>query len=72
MTKMLERAFKKAASLPEPDQDALAEWLLQELESERRWQELFAKSQDGLSRLAAEALKEHRLAKTKRVNPRKL
>ena len=65
MTKMLERAFKKAASLPEPDQDALAEWLLQELESETRWQDLFAKSQDGLSRLAAEAREEHRLGKTK-------
>jgi len=64
MTKMLEKAFKKASSLPDSDQDALAEWLLKELESEARWQELFAKSQDGLSRLAAEALDEHRRVKT--------
>jgi hypothetical protein len=55
MTKMLDRAFKKASSLPESDQDGLAEWLLEEMESETRWQELFAKSQDVLSRLAAEA-----------------
>jgi hypothetical protein len=59
MTKMLEKAFKKASSLPAPDQDALAEWLLKEMESEARCQELFAKSQDGLSRLAAEVCIEH-------------
>ncbi|MGO8703292.1 MAG: hypothetical protein ACLQVA_05690 [Candidatus Brocadiia bacterium] len=72
MTKMLERTFKKAASLPESDQDALAEWLLQELGSETRWQDLFSKSQDRLSKLAAEALEEHRLGKTKRLDPGKL
>ncbi len=72
MTKMLERAFKKASSLSDSDQDALAEWLLKELESEARWQELFAKSQEGLSRLAAEALEEHRRGKTKRLDPGKL
>jgi hypothetical protein len=72
MTKMLEKAFKQASSLPAPDQDALAEWLLKELESETRWQELFAKSQDGLSRLAAEALDEHRRGKTKQLDPGKL
>jgi len=72
MRKMLERAFKKAASLPKPDQDALAKWLLKELESEARWQDLFAKSQPGLNRLAGEALEEHRLGKTKRLDPGKL
>jgi len=72
MTKMLEKAFKKASSLPDSDQDALAEWLLKELESEARWQELFAKSQDALSRLAEEALDEHRCGKTKRLDPGKL
>jgi hypothetical protein len=72
MTKMLEKAFKKASSLPASDQDALGEWLLKELESEARWQELFARSQHGLSRLAAEALDEHRRGKTKRLDPDKL
>jgi hypothetical protein len=72
MTKMLEKAFKKASALPEHDQDVLAEWLLEELKSEARWQELFAKSQDGLSRLAAEALDEHRRGKTKKLDPDKL
>ena len=62
MTTRLEQAFAKASKLPRTEQNALADWLLAELESERRWDELFANSQDVLSRLAAEALVEHRNA----------
>jgi len=64
MTAQLERAFAEAAKLPPQEQEALAHWLLTELESERRWTELFADSQRVLSRLAAEALAEHREGKT--------
>ena len=55
MTKLLEEAFRKASELPETEQDSLAKWLLEELESEREWDRLFAKSQDVLDRLAKEA-----------------
>lgn len=58
MTRRLSQAFAEAAQLPEPEQDALAEWLLAELESERRWEEAFANSTDVLDRLAEEALAE--------------
>ncbi len=64
MTRLLEQAFAEAALLPEGDQDALATALLAELESERRWDELFAKSPEVLQRLADEALAEHRAGKT--------
>ena len=65
MTKLLEEAFKKASELPETEQDSLAKWLLEELESEREWDRLFAQSQDALGRLAQKALEAHRQGKTK-------
>jgi hypothetical protein len=65
MTKLLEKAFEKASSLPAQEQDAIADWLLAELESEGRWANLFAGSQDALKSLASEALEEHRRGETK-------
>ena len=58
MTTLLEKAFGEAAKLPPEDQDALAEQLLADLESERRWAEAFARSQGKLALLADEALAE--------------
>lgn len=64
MTKLLEKAFSKASQLSPEDQDAFADWMLQELESEQKWSESFAKSQDTLEKLANEALAEHRAGET--------
>ena len=58
MTKLLERAFAEASKLPEKEQDVLARVVLDELASERRWDELFSASHDLLSKLADEALAE--------------
>jgi hypothetical protein len=60
MTQLLEKAFAEASSLPEADQNALAEWLLEEIRSERRWSKAFAESEDVLEKLADEALAEKR------------
>ncbi len=60
MTQLLEKAFGEASKLDVKDQDALAKWILEEIGSEQRWDELFASSQDELALLADEALKEHR------------
>ena len=60
MTKRLEQAFAEASKLSLPEQNALADWLLAELEAERGWGQLFADSQEVLSELAAEARAEHR------------
>ncbi len=40
MTKLLQREFEEASKLPEGKQDALGHILLEELASERRFQEL--------------------------------
>ena len=64
MTKLLEKAFKQASRLPEFDQNALAKWLLAELESDRRWAKAFAESEDILGRLADEAIQAKKKGKT--------
>ena len=64
MTRLLEKAFKDASKLPDIEQNALAKWLLQELESERKWGRAFAGSEDILGQLADEAIEAHRQGKT--------
>ncbi len=68
MTKLLEQAFAEANKLSEDEQDALANFLLRELASERRWARAFADSQDLLSQLADEALAEHHARETQALN----
>jgi hypothetical protein len=60
MTELLERAFAEASKLPASEQEALAQLILNELASERQWDEAFEKTSDLLARLADEALAEHR------------
>jgi hypothetical protein len=64
----MDQAIEKAKELPEQDQEAIAATILQEIESERRWNELFSRpeSEDLLTRLADEALAE---AKAGRARP---
>ena len=69
MTTRLEQAFAEASKLLPTEQDVVADWLLAELESERRWDKLFADSQDMLSKLAADVLAEHRNGKTQNLDP---
>jgi len=69
MTNLLEKAFNRASRLSPEDQDALAERLLAELESEERWTTAFESSEDILTSLADEALEEHRKGQTKPLDP---
>lgn len=64
MSQLMEKAFTEIKKLSEQEQDALAAWILEELESDRQWGEAFAASQDVLARLADEALAEHHAGKT--------
>jgi hypothetical protein len=68
MTKLLERAFKEASRLPEVEQNALAKWVIDELEAEGKWEKVFADSEDILDRLADEALAAHKQRKTKALS----
>jgi len=58
MTNLLEKALRKAARLPEAEQDRIAQVILDEIEDEARWQATFAQSQDQLAALARAAQEE--------------
>lgn len=59
MTALLRQAFEKlAAELPEHEQDAIANRLLDVIEDdERRWDKAFAETPEKAQRLADEALR---------------
>ena len=72
MEKLLEKAVSEASKLPESEQEAIGAWLLAEIESERRWSELFEKPGTVLERMADEALDEHTRGLTAPLDPDQL
>ena len=58
MTDLLAKAFAEASKLSEEEQNFIAHIIMAEIASEKRWDELFAQSQDLLSELAKEAISE--------------
>ncbi len=69
MTELLQKAFDRAATLPPEEQDAIATRLIDEIESECKWDDLFSRSQDLLEKMANEALAEHRRGLTEPLDP---
>lgn len=74
MSRLMEQAIKRIRELPEADQDALATILLQEIEAEQRWDELFARpeSADLLSRMADAASADARAGRARKLDPDEL
>jgi hypothetical protein len=73
MGKLLERAIEEAHKLSEDDQEAIGAWLLAEIESERRWDELFSRPASAtLERMAEEALADYRAGRTSPLDPDRL
>jgi len=69
MGNLLEKAFSAASRLPESEQEAIGAWLLAEIESERRWDMLFAQPGDALEGLADQALGEFHQGLTAPLDP---
>ena len=72
MTELLEQAIALLKNLPVNDQNAIAAMILEELEDEDQWDATFAKSQDTLAKLAAEAMAEYRAGTTQELDPETL
>ena len=70
MSQLVEQAFEKVRRMPEHDQEAIAAIILQEIESEQRWDALFARpeSADLLSRMADEALADARAGRARKLD----
>jgi hypothetical protein len=69
MTELLKKAFERASALPAEEQDRFGAWMLEELSSEQRWDELFARSPKLLEKLAAEAIAEDDAGLTEPLDP---
>ena len=65
MTKLLKKAFTEVSQLPDTEQNVMAKWMLLELAAEKKWEHIFAESEDILDLLADEALKANKQGKTK-------
>ena len=67
MSELIEQAIQKVKQLPEHDQESIASIILQEIDSEHRWEELFNRSESAgvLSRMADEALAEARAGRAR-------
>jgi len=73
MGKLFERAIEEAHKLSDDEQEAVGAWLLAEIESERRWDELFSgPPSQALERMAAEALEDFRAGRTSPLDPDRL
>ena len=62
MTKLAEQAWAALRELDDSEQDRLAQMVLEDIESERKWDELLAtpESQQMLEEWADEAMADHR------------
>jgi hypothetical protein len=72
LTKLLEKAIAELAKLPETQQDSMAQWILDELEDEARWDVAFADSLPQLEKLGKEALEDYQAGRTRDLDPDEL
>lgn len=72
MSKLLERAFEELSKLPEDQQENMAQWILDELEDELRWDQAFATSLPQLEKLGRKALEDYRAGRTQELHPDEL
>lgn len=69
MSSLVDEAFRQITKLPQDEQERLAQMILDEIHSERHWDEQFANSAESLEGLAEAALVEHRSRKTRPLDP---
>ena len=72
MTRTLDAAIAKLATLPPEEQDRVGHWLLDELRDDEHWAQQFRTSQDAVGKLAAEARSDRTAGWTTALDPEKL
>ena len=73
MGTLLDRAIEEAQKLPDAEQESIGAWLLAEIDSERKWDELFSRPpSETLERMAQEALEDYRAGRTMPLDPDRL
>jgi hypothetical protein len=64
MSKLLEQALEKVATLPDVEQDAIAAQILDAIADEHAWKAQFAAKRDVIRRMAREAIEEDAAGET--------
>lgn len=72
MTKLMEKAVEALRSLPEEQQDAVAGFVLSEIESDRQWSASSLRHADKLRKLADEAREDLRAGRASELDPERL
>ncbi len=72
MTTLLQKAFAQAQSLAPSEQDALAQLILEEMQSEDKWEAALAKSPEKLAKLGEKAWAEHEAGLSRPLDPEQL
>ena len=68
MTQALSAAVACAAKLPDEEQNVLAAIMLEEMESEQRWNALFSGSQNLLEQMASEAIQDFQAGRVQPID----
>ncbi len=72
-TDLLRKAFEKVSALPEHEQDAIAENLIEWIEADaRQWDAVLARRPEKLDKLAQRVRAEYLAGRTKPLDPDKL
>jgi hypothetical protein len=69
MVTLLEKAIEQLAKLPDEQQESMAQWILDELEDEQRWDRAFAASLPKLEKLGKKALDDYYAGRTQELDP---
>jgi hypothetical protein len=72
VSKLLEQAIAELAKLPETQQESMAQWILDEVADEARWDRAFAGSAPQLETLGKKALEDYHAGRTGELNPDEL
>ncbi|SMO40477.1 hypothetical protein [Gracilimonas mengyeensis] len=72
MSETIEKALKEFSNLADDEKESFAAFILEEMKSEERWNELYKSSQKTLTNVAEEALKEYDAGKTDKLDTNKL
>jgi hypothetical protein len=54
------------------EQDTIGDWLFAEIDADRKWDELFASPSEVIERMADKALEDHRVGRTRLLDPETL
>jgi hypothetical protein len=68
MTKLVDSAFERISTLPEIEQNIFAQFIIDEIKEEDKWNKSFAQSEDILAQMANEALTDFNNNKTEILN----